>query len=216
MANNPAPHLPRAGMRYRLSVKDQWDVVHQVVFELQCRFSVTVRWNPAFFTEAERARVERRLETLIRQRLYAVSLVVHHCSVLICSRRQMNQAAPDEVDDPPLNPPCSRRELIRHNLPTRSHESDIRELREAFIGLAANRPPGAGEHRQQALGTENVWVLSRSGFILGVEEHPAVGWAHYLNMLFNAPPGHVCHAPDPHKGVELDFNGDHRAWIPFR
>ncbi|VDC07788.1 unnamed protein product [Peniophora sp. CBMAI 1063] len=185
-------------MRYRLAEMDQWAVVHEVVWRLQARFPPSVSWGPELFNAAERQRVELQLERLIRQKL-----------------DHLNQSSPGTIDDPPASRPRTRQELIRLNLPSRSYDSDLRELGEAMAGVVAHRPSGDGEYRCEVGGTGNVWYLNRSGYVLAVHEHPAVAWASYLSILYGAREGHRAVAPDPNKITPLDlFVDDVASWIP--
>lgn len=131
----------------------------------------------------------------------------------------MNQTAQNSAslpaDTAAENPPYSRKELIRRNIPCRGYESDMRELEEVFRGLVGNRPAGSEVYTGQASDTGNVWVLSRSGVVLSMRLHPAVQWAHFLSILYGAPEGHQCVAPDPNKWVELGMHEDHPwDWNP--
>ncbi|KZV61402.1 hypothetical protein PENSPDRAFT_759451 [Peniophora sp. CONT] len=185
-------------MRYRLSVEDRWDVMRHVVFELQHRFSPAVQWTPDLITDEEFERIERRLATLIRQRI-----------------DHMNEAAPDEVGSIVEDPPWSRKVLVSRNLPpARSYQDDVREMEEAHAALALNRPSGSGEFVGLASLTGNVWVLSRSGTVLSMHLSPFVRWAHWLSHHYHAPAGHFCcRAPDPNKTLERDLYGTCMDWV---
>ncbi|KZV65005.1 hypothetical protein PENSPDRAFT_668677 [Peniophora sp. CONT] len=179
----------------RLNVEDRWDVMHQLVFELAARFPPAVSWTPDFITAAEFERIELRLATLIAQRL-----------------GHMNEADPDAVDSIEEDPPWSREVLVRRNLPPgRTYQNDVREMEEAHAALFSNRPAGSGQFVGRASLTGNIWVLSRSGFVLSMHLSPAVRWAHWLGHRYHAPAGHICcRAPDPNKTLQRDLQGD---WV---
>ncbi|KZV60836.1 hypothetical protein PENSPDRAFT_326469 [Peniophora sp. CONT] len=192
----PIYRLPTA-MRYRLSVEDRWEVMHQLVFELQMRFPPTIPWTPDLITAAEFEKIERRLAILIRQKL-----------------RRMNQAVPDELDSFVEDPRRSRGVLIGGNLPpTRSCRNDTREMEEARAALLADRPSSGNFVRRVSL-TGNVWVLSHSGALLSMHLSPAVRWTHWLNKRYNSPVEHACcRAPDPNGWLEKNIYGHQSHWV---